>query len=84
VAIHPDFLGAGEDEFEVVDYTPSVGYLPGQVGATNTGGMVVPFNPNMGASNAGGQVVAYNPNMGSVSTFQNLQRRTAAAYPGSY
>jgi hypothetical protein len=84
VAIHPDFLGAEEDEFEVVDYQPNVGYLPGQVGATDAGGMVVPFNANMGSTDAGGMTVPYNPNMGSAESYKAAQRRVAAAYPGSY
>jgi hypothetical protein len=85
VSIHPDFLGAGEDEFEVVDYQPSVGYLPGQYGAANTGGQLVPFNPNMGATNTGGQVVAFNPNMGFGDSYQSAQRRVSGeSYPGSY
>ena len=84
-AIHPDFLGAGEDDFEVIDYEPSVGYLPGQgVGDTDAGGQVVAYNPNMGATDTGGQVVAFNPNMGAAGEFRTLQRRVANAYPGSY
>jgi hypothetical protein len=84
VNIHPDFLGAGEDEFEVVDYEPSVGYLPGQYGATDSGGQVVAFNPNMGAANTGGQVVPFNPNMGFGDSYQAASRRVAGDYPGGY
>jgi hypothetical protein len=79
--IHPDFLGAA-DEFEVIDYTPkNVGYLPGQVGmgATNTGGRVVAYNPNMGATDTGGQVVPYNPNMGATD-YSLYSQRVDAAY----
>jgi len=84
VAIHPDFLGAGEDEYEVLDYQANgVGYLPGY-GATDSGGQLVPFNPSMGASDAGGQVVSFNPNMGAANDYRLLQRKVAASYPGSY
>lgn len=86
-AIHPDFLGAGADEFEVVDYSASmpadqsVGYIPG-VGATNAGGKVVPYNPNMGATNAGGKVVPYNPNMGFDGSNDGASARAIRAYGG--
>ena len=78
--IHPDFMSAA-DEYETIDYTPSnVGYLPGQVGlgATNTGGRVVAYNPNMGATDTGGNVVPYNPNMGQIDYSQYSQRVEAA------
>jgi hypothetical protein len=79
--ISPDLMGAG-NEFEVLDYTPrNVGYLPGQVGmgATNTGGRVVAFNPNMGATDTGGQVVPFDPNMGQTD-YSLYSQRVEAAY----
>lgn len=81
--INPELMGAGE--FEVVDYAPAMGAMPGQamLGATNAGGQTVPFNPAMGATDSGGQLVAYNPNMGAAD-YAQLSRRTARAYPGSY
>ena len=61
--IHPDFLGAGEDEFEVLDYQP----VNGSLGAG--GGELVPFVPAMGSTNSGGQTVQYDPYMGAAANY---------------
>jgi len=69
--IHPDFLGAGDEEFDVVDYE---GIDDGGYGAleTNSGGQVVDYNPNMGAASP------------AVTDMRQVGNRIASAYPGSY
>jgi hypothetical protein len=84
VAIDPAFLGA--NELDVVDYEPGdMGYLPG-VGATDAGGMLVPYNANMGAdyTETGGQVVPYNANMGAANMYQQIGNRARNMYRNSY
>lgn len=82
--IDPAMLGYGADEIDVLDYDSGVGSLPGQVmGATNAGGLSVPFNPYMGATDTGGKVLPYNPYMGAAD-YGQMSRRVASGYPGSY
>lgn len=79
VAIDPAFLGEGE--VDVIDYEPAAGYgyIPG-VGATDGGGMVVPYNPNMGATQGGGMVVPYNPQMGAANIYSQIGARAKNMY----
>lgn len=82
--INPELFGA--DDFEVVDYAPEVSYgnLPGQImGATDSGGQLVAYNPAMGATDTGGRTVAYNPAFGA-DDYGAMSRRIASSYPGSY
>lgn len=89
--INPALLGAGNedyllsDDIDVIDDS-GMGMLPGQsdmMGASDSGGQVVNFNPAMGYTESGGQVVPFNPAMGAVDTaFQEISRRAEEAYPG--
>lgn len=83
--IDPAMLGFGAEEYDVLDYDSGVGSLPGQtmLGATNAGGLTVPFNPYMGATDTGGREVPFNPYMGSAD-YGKMSRRIASGYPGSY
>lgn len=79
--IAPEFQGSILD---TVNYTPSVmGQLPGYMGATDSGGQTVPFDPRFGATESGGQLVPFDPRFGGSDDPMGArasQQRMARAY----